>query len=204
MDKILASIPKNMIAFLSIVSGILFIIFIVSPPKTVCDAQIELIQKSQAKFLYKNPKSKMVKTTKYQSRLEFCRSRNNPGACYELFHDMRNFLVDLSNVPHECNSSVGAIKEFDKAMWDSMTLIVQLAWGDKPPTAYNAKFGWLDTADLTLYCQLKNRLQIIYGETRWDNYREKTMNELPGAKELGRNQKWDMSIFSENCARYPW
>jgi hypothetical protein len=202
MDKILAAIPKNTLAFLAIVGGIIFII-LAEPPKSVCDAQIEVIKKSQQKFLYKDPKSKMVKTTRYQTRLAFCKDRNDPGACYELFHDMRSFLRDLSNVPTDCSGAVGAVSEFKKAMWDSMTLIVQLAWGDKPPASYNAKFGWLDTADITLYCQLKNSLQMIYGETAWDNYREKMMKELPGAKELPRNQVWDMALFSENCARYP-
>lgn len=202
MDRFLAGIPKTTLAFLAIVGGIIFIIM-ADPPKSVCDAQIEVIKASQKKFLYKPVKSKFIKTTKFEDRLEFCKTTNNPGGCYELFQDMKMFLHDLDNVPKDCSSAVGGISEFKKAMWDSMTLMVQLAWGDKPPTAYNAKFAWLDTADITLYCHLKNKLQNIYGESAWDNYREKMMKELPGAKELPRNTVWDMTIFSENCARYP-
>ncbi len=202
MDKFLAQIPKSTLAFLAIVGGIILIVMI-RPPSSICDSQIEVIKESQKKFLYKNPKSKMVKTTKFQQKLEFCKTTNNPGGCYELFQDIKVLLHDLSNLTHECASSVSGLSEFKRALWDSMDLMVKLAWGEKPPTAYNAKFGWLDTADITLYCQLKNRLQIIYGESAWDSYREKMMRELPGAKDLSRNQVWDMTIFSENCARYP-
>ena len=75
--------------------------------------------------------------------------------------------------------------------------------GEKPPAAYHSKFGWLDTADISLYCKLKGRYQATYGEGAWTSLREKMMKELPGAAEMPRNQVWDMIIFSENCARYP-
>jgi hypothetical protein len=78
-----------------------------------------------------------------------------------------------------------------------------LAWGETPPTAYHAKFGWLDTADVSLYCGLKTRIIAFYGDPAWSAFREKMMKELPGAKDLARNQVWDMSLFSENCSRYP-
>lgn len=129
---------------------------------------------------------------------------NNPGGCYELFSLMKSFLQDLSTVTQECGSAVGGVKEFNRALWETADLMVRLAWGDAPPSAYHAKFAWLDTADIALYCKLKNRIQIIYGEQAWNSFREKLMTkELPGAKDVPRNQVWDMSIFSENCARYP-
>jgi hypothetical protein len=84
-----------------------------------------------------------------------------------------------------------------------MELLLRVAWGTKPPDAYHAKFGWLDTADISLFCKLKTRIISFYGEPAWNAYREKMMKELPGAKDIARETVWDLSLFSENCSRYP-
>lgn len=202
MDRFFANLPRDMLALLAISGGILFIVFS-DPPYTVCDSQKELIKKSQEKFLYKDPKSKFLKTTKYEQLRDHCRASNNPGGCYELFQQIKTMLVDLSTINQECQAAVGRISEINKALWDTLELILRLAWGEKPPEAYHAKFGWLDTADISLFCKLKSRVSTVYGEDAWVRFREKMMLELPGAKDMPRNQVWDMSIFSENCARYP-
>lgn len=202
MDKYLSMIPKNTLAFIAIVGGILFIVFS-EPPHTICDSQIEVFKEEQKKFLYKDPKLKKVKTTRYETLIEHCKATNSPGGCYELFQDLRIFLHDLGTVPSECADAVSSLSEVKRALWDPMELLVQLGWGEKPPTAYHAKFGWLDTADLSLYCKMKGRIMSVYGEPAWNNFRERMMRDLPGAKDLPRNTVWDMSLFSENCARYP-
>jgi len=201
MDKFLAGIPKNTLAFLAIVGGMLLII-LTQPPVSVCDAQLDVIKASQRLLLFKDPKSKMVKTTKFETLRDRCKATNDPGGCYELFQASKLLLQDLETLSRDCASAAGGVPEIKRALWDTMDLLVRLAWGEKPPSAY-AKFGWLDTADVSLFCKMKNRLQVIFGEPTWNRYRDKMMVELPGAKELPRNQVWDMSIFSENCARYP-
>ncbi len=70
-------------------------------------------------------------------------------------------------------------------------------------SAVSAGVRWLDTADIALFCQLKSRIMAFYGEDSWVALRERMMRDLPGAKDLPRNQVWDLSLFSENCARYP-
>lgn len=202
MDKFLSLIPKNTLAFLSIVGGTLFIV-LSEPPHSICDSQLEVFKSEQEKLLYKDPKSKKIITTKYQRLLEHCKITNNPGGCYELFQELKIFLHDLSTVPSECSGAVSSLTEVKKALWEPMELLVKLGWGEKPPTAYHAKFGWLDTADMSLYCRLKGRIIQVYGEPDWNAFREKMMRELPGAKDMPRNGVWDMSLFSENCARYP-
>lgn len=202
MDAILRIIPKNMLAFAAIVGGILLIVFM-QPPHSLCDSQLDVIKKSQQRFLYKDPKSKKVNTTKYQTLFEHCKVTNNPGGCYELFQEMKILLYDLSTLSNECSPYLASVAEHKKALWDVMELLVRLAWGEKPPTSYHAKFGWLDTADIALYCKLKTRIIGFYSEDKWNAFRERMMKELPGAKDLQRAQVWDMSIFSENCARYP-
>ncbi|MBX3021469.1 MAG: hypothetical protein KF799_07290 [Bdellovibrionales bacterium] len=202
MDRWLAQFSKNTIAFVAIVGGILFIV-LTSPPHSVCDSQIEVIKEAQKAFLYTDPKSKLVKTTKYQTLRDRCKATNNPGGCYELFQNMKVLLQDLSAVPSECGSAVGGVTEVNRALWETAELLVRLAWGEKPPASYHQKFGWLDAADINLFCKLKARITYLYGEPAWNSFREKMMAELPGARDLNRNQVWEMILFSENCARYP-
>lgn len=202
MDALLRIIPKNMLAFVAIAGGILFIIAS-KPPHTVCDSQLETIQKAQQNFLYKDPKAKKVNTTKYQRLYEHCKITNAPGGCYELFQEMKTLLTDLSNLSRECAGPLGGVAEHKKALWDVMDLLIRIGWGVKPPDSYHAKFGWLDTADISLYCNLKTRITSFYGENSWNNFREKMMKELPGAKDIAREQVWELSLFSENCSRYP-
>lgn len=210
MDALLRVIPKNLIAFLAITGGILFIV-LSQPPHTVCDSQLEVIKKAQEKFLYKDPKSKKVNTTRYQTLYDHCKITNNPGGCYELFQEMKVLLYDLGTLSSECSGPLGAVPEHKRALWDVTELLIRLAWGDKPPESYHAKFGWLDTADVSLYCRLKERIIAFYGDAAWTRFREPYLNpknqnnvkELPGSKDMTRNQIWDMSLLSENCARYP-
>lgn len=195
-------IPKNLLAFLAIVGGIAFII-LSQPPHSLCDSQLEVINSSQRKFLFKDPKSKQILTTKYEILRDHCKMTNNPGGCYELFQELKNMLHDLATLTKECSSAVSDIKEYKRALWEPIEIMVRLGWGEAPPASYTAKFGWLDPADLSLFCRMKDRITTFYGDSGWENFREKMMRELPGAKDLPRNQVWDLSIFSENCARYP-
>lgn len=202
MDKWLAQFSKNTIAFVAIVGGILFIV-LSEPPHSVCDAQISVIQEAQNSFLYKDPQSKVVQTTKYERLRDRCKVTNNPGGCYEFFQEMKKLLQDFSTVSSECAGKVGGVSEINKALWETSELLVRLAWGEKPPASYHAKFGWLDAADINLFCKLKTRISYVYGEPAWNQFRERMMTELPGAKEISRNQVWELNLFSENCARYP-
>lgn len=207
MDRILTIIPRNMIAFVAIVAGILFIVFI-SPPHTICDSQIEILQTAQQKFLFPDPKAKKFTsirkpTTKYERLRDSCKLTNDQGGCYEFFFEIRKMLSDLDTVSKECGPTIGGEKPYKDALWETAELIIRFAWGEKPPEAYAAKFGWLDKADMSLFCRLKDKIYAFYGEPSWATFREKMMRELPGAKDLQRNQIWDMSLFSENCAKYP-
>lgn len=202
MGRLLQMIPKNLLAFLAIVGGIGFII-LSNPPHTLCDSQIEVINQSQHLFLFPDPNHKQIKTTEYEKLRDHCKLTNNPGGCYELFHAMKALLHDLGTLTNECGPVVGSINEYKRALTETSELMVRLAWGEKAPSAPNAKFGWLDTADISFFCQLKDRYTRFYGDQAWENFRERMMRELPGAKDLPRNQVWDLILFSENCAHYP-
>ena len=132
-----------------------------------------------------------------------CKQTNDPGGCYELFQNVRKLLEDLNTFTTECSSAPDSIAEVKSALWETAELMVRLSWGDKPPAAFNSKLGWLDVADVALFCRLKARLQLSMGESSWNALREKLMLELPGASNLTRNQVWELILFSENCGRYP-
>lgn len=202
MSQILSQLPKGLLAFIVLCGGILFIIF-ADPPKSVCDAQIELFKRNQQNLLYKDPDSKVEKTTKFELLFEHCKGTNSPGGCLELFQLTKRMLDDLSAVPSECRSTVASLSEVRKAIFYMSELLVRLAWGEKPPQTYSQKFGWLDVADVSLFCRLKERLSDYFGQSSWNNLREKLLKELPGANGISRAQAWDLSILSENCTRYP-
>lgn len=202
MDRLLAVLPKNVLALLLIVGGIVLIVLF-QPPHSVCDSQIEVVNKNQQSFLFKDPKSKQILTSKYERLRDHCKVTNNPGGCYELFQELKTMSHDLGTLPAECGSAVRGTVQYDRALKESAEMMVRLAWGEAPPSSYSAKFGWLEISDITLFCRLKDRLFAFYGEDWWNTFRERMMLDLPGAKDLARNQVWDLSLFSENCARYP-
>ena len=202
MGKLFSILPKSVIATLAIAAGIAFIIMS-EPPHTICDSQLEVFKKAQQKFLFLDTKKKAIKTTQFEYLRDFCMAANNPGGCYELFQDLKMMLKDLSTVPSDCNSKVGDVPEVKRAIWKANDLLVRLAWGEKPPSTYFQKFGVLDKADISLFCQMKAKAIEFYGESEWESFREKIFKDLPGAQSLARNQIWEMSIISENCSRYP-
>lgn len=202
MQQILSQLPKGLLAFLVIFGGILLII-LSDPPRSVCDAQIEVFKNTQQSFLYKDPESKIEKTTRFEQLFDYCKATNSPGGCLELFQLTKRMLDDLNSVPSECRSTVASLSEVKKAISYISELLVRLAWGETPPGTYSQKFGWLDVADISLFCRLKDRHVEYFGQNSWNTLREKLLKELPGANGLSRAQAWDFSILSENCARYP-
>jgi len=195
-------IPKWFVAVLVIGGGIVGLL-IYSPPHTVCKSQLEVFQEAQKHFLFLDPKKKKIETTKFRELIDHCKITNSPGGCYELFQETKMMLRDVGAVPSDCLSRLGEIAEVKKALTEVVELLVRLAWGEKPPGTYYQKFGWLDTADISLYCQLKDATTKVYGDEKWDSFREKMFKDLKGADKMNRNEIWDMTLFSENCARYP-
>lgn len=203
MDRFFSVFPKSLLAVLVIGGGIFFIISS-DPPHTVCESQTEVFRVAQNRFLFVDPKQKpKVTIAKYRALVDRCKSANTPGGCYELFQEARMLIRDLEAVPSECATVIGAITEVKTALWELTELLVRLGWGDKPPVTYHQKFAWLDTSDISLFCRLKKRLVESYEELAFQEFRERIFKDLPGSKDMPREQVWDMTIFSENCAKYP-
>lgn len=206
MDKWLSAIPKGLLAFGAIGIGTLFIIFS-DPPHTLCDTQLEVLRKSQEGFLTPDPSLKIATTPLFQKLMTQCKISNSPGGCYEYFMQMKQLLEDIKDVPDECAPVVpsGNLTNSDAiqpALFQTLKLLVQLAWGEKPPETYHEKFGWLDTADLSLFCDLRRTVQELYGRQPWEQFQESMFRELPGAANMTRKQAWEVMLLSVNCDRY--
>jgi len=202
MDQIMSLFPKWLLAVLVIAGGMAAII-LYNPPHTVCESQIEVFRDAQKRFLFNFKEKKRTKIAKYRELVDHCKMTNDPGGCYELFQETKVMLNDLKAVPSDCLPTVGSIGAVKTALWEVEDLLIRLGWGDKPPTAYREKFHWLDTADVSLYCGLKQTLTDTYGLDAWEAFRQKTSHALPGADKLTDNEAWQKTLFSENCAAYP-
>lgn len=202
MNQLLASLPKGLIALIAVVLGIAFILFS-DPPRTLCDAQVETFKEQQKGFLYLNPQQKSINTTGYVRHRDECKVTNAPGGCYEYFRRLSLLMRSLRTVSSECQKSVSGLREVREALWESLELMTQLAWGTEPPATYHEKFGWLDQADVALFCRMREWATQAYGEGRWTQFREKMLKELPGTSGISREQAWGVMILSENCLRYP-
>lgn len=202
MDQIMSLIPKWLLAVLVIGGGIVAII-LYDPPHTVCESQLDVFRDAQKRFLFQYKVKKKTEVPKYRMLVDQCKMTNDPGGCYELFQETRMMLNDLKSVPTECMPKAGEIREVKTALWEVTELMLRLAWGEKPPNAYREKFHWLDTADVSLYCGLKQAVIASYGDNAWDAFRVKISRSLPGADKLSDNDVWQKTLFSENCAAYP-
>ena len=193
---------RGTLATVAIAAGILFIIFS-DPPQTLCQSQLNFLKEQQKGFLFAaGAKEKAVRGGNFQQMAQYCQRGDGPGACYEVFAKMRVVVRDLASVPEECTGAVADIPEIKQALWGTVQYMSKAAWGKVPPAGYLEKLGWLDQADVALFCGLKTQIIRFYGNSAWDNYRETLFTDLPGAKALQRKEAWEKMLISEDCRRY--
>jgi hypothetical protein len=200
MQKLL-DLPKALLVFVLLGGGILGIILF-NPPYTVCDSQLELFKKNQTGFIYIAETEKTIKTPMIDVLSDRCKETNSPGGCYELFMKMKGLLSDLDRIPSDCSSQVTSRSEIKNALWNQIKLMMNLAWGTQPPTNLYDKVGWLDPADIALFCRLKAELDNLYGKEAMDSFRETMFHDLPGASTISRTQAWELMLLSTDCRAY--
>ena len=201
MDQLLASLPTRVIAIGAIIIGLIFIL-LNDPPRTVCDTQLEIFKEAQLRFLYQTENKGVKRTPDIQKELANCRQSAGPGGCFELFENLKKMLTDLENVPRQCASAAGGVGEIRGALLESLRLIIMLAWGDKAPVAYTQRYGWLDAADVALFCRLKHQVGVLYGREAWNEFRAAVLKELPQVSTLNSEQVWQRSIVSTSCENF--
>ena len=203
IDRFLQNLSKSVLAGGAIALGIAFIIFS-DPPHTLCDAQVTNLKKVQNSFLFKKSFSSDdgFNISKMEYFSDYCKKTNTSGGCYELFGLLKKLIIDLDNINSECNGVVGDVGIVKSAIWKNLDLMTKLAWGYKPPEGAFEKTGWLNSADMNLFCKLKRLAFKYYGREEWNQFREKTFKKLPGSDSLDRNRIWELSILSLNCQSY--
>lgn len=201
MDRLFQILPQWAVVLIILALGIVFF-YITMPPHTVCDSQIEIFQSSQTPFLYLDPKKTYASTTAFQKSTENCKLGNSHGACRELFDGLRKMVQDIKVIPSECYAQVSDIDQITSAVWGSLGLFTQLAWGERAPASSFERMGWFDSFHLHTYCQLKRLGIELYGESSWNDFANKALEQLPQASQVGRNEAWARSILSINCAQY--
>ncbi len=196
MDEFLRRAPRTLVAMVALIAGY-FLIIAANPPRTVCDEQLDLFKQSQKSFLLNQGKTQRSMAAQLY---ELCKSENGPGGCFDLFLNLRRMVEDLERMPKACRQAAGEDALIKQWLLKSMTLMVQLAWGETGAGGYQAKRrGWLDAADLRLFCRMKNLAVRFYGDEQFHAFRESVMADLPNAKAQSRDQRWMGSIFSIPC-----
>ncbi len=193
----LDQIPRPILVFLVLTAGI-FLFFIIKTPHTVCDSQFEVFQESQAGNIYPRKIKTAERAAIYPRLVNECKIGNSSGACFELFKLLRKLILDLKAAPAQCLVEFGAKPEVKKALFESTRLLVQLAWGDRPPENSTNKFSWLEISDLSLFCQLKALNLQTYGEAEWEQFRLATGPTLPGEVQPFESQIIENGVCT-NC-----
>lgn len=196
--EFLLSLPKHTLAMIVIAVGILFII-LNDPPVTVCGQQIKSYEASQVGYLVKDASKPLSQTSRFDRLLGVCLQANSFGGCYEFFQSVRESLDKSRLTSMECMAALGESSVFEMFMKKSLDAMIKLAWGEKPPAAASLRQGWFEGPQVDLFCRLKNSFEISYGERPWANLREQYLLNLPGAKDLGREEAWGRSLFSVAC-----
>lgn len=202
MLDFLQSLPKTILVAICLIGGVLFIVLIYDPPKVVCDAQLETFKLSVVGLLTPNPKQKSEKEGQLRRLYDNCLATGTPGGCYELFFSIRKLLLEIETVSRECLPKLGRLSEVQMALIPNLELMVQIAWGSKPPQTPQQVAGWLDPSDINLFCRLKQKIEDIYGIAQVEALREKYMSSLPGANTMSRPEVWPRMLMSVNCSKF--
>lgn len=224
MDKFIESLPKPVLVFLVLVVAIV-VFMIISPPHSICDTQAAAFKESQSGRVFDRVETvKRVKRTipaTLGKAKEACQLGNSAGSCYEYFSVLREIARGISNASPQCMDPLLSIKEVSEAFADGVEIMVRLAWGVKPPEVGLDRFGWMQEADLAIFCRLKNVYIRAKGEEAWTNMRKRISTKLPGeeivatesaglfATEprkasdiLSEQDIWDRSLFSVRCDNF--
>ena len=202
MVKLLLSLPKNVLAVVVLGTAIFFIVA-QDPPHSICRAQIENFKSQQKGILYENSAIKNKKGPLLKRMIKHCKENNSPGSCYGLFSKVKKLIYDFKVVSVDCREEFSALSDVRKTLFEIYSLIIRVAWGDKPPVEYQDKLHWLSEVDVSLFCLIKNRILFFYGSSALVSLEKKTFKSLPGAEDMNPVRIRELSLVSEDCAIYP-
>lgn len=198
MNK-LNNIPRSLLVFLVLLSGALFIYF-ANPPQSHCDFQVEVFKHSLKSVIYPPSEKATSVTSLYQRSVKSCEEGNSPGACLEFINASRQIIASLNVVQDECFPKVAELAEVQFHIKKTIKELSMLAWGESPPDeGGNNHFRWLDSGELSIYCQFKNLYLKTFEEESWFSFVNEVAATLPNASGLNQNEIFSKSIFSVRC-----
>ncbi|MBK9294967.1 MAG: hypothetical protein IPM57_11110 [Oligoflexia bacterium] len=166
----------------------LVLIMILNPPHTVCDSKIEV---------YSELIKKQIKP--YSKAMALCKEHTELGGCLQFFEVAAKLNNYLDDVGPQCREKLKSNTLTQQWLNGSIEMMVRAAWGSVPPTSSSNKQGWLQLSQMAFFCKLKKALVESFGEGAWVDMVNYLLNDLPKAKELGRNEAWARSIMSDPC-----
>lgn len=197
--KKLEDIPRPMLVFIVLFIGAAFF-FLANPPRTICDVQIDVFKQNQAGIVFPKGNKQTSISSLYKRSLGQCELGNSLGACLEFFSTLRQFAKELKTVQHECLAEVTEVSEVKETLAVGIKTLALLAWGEEPPDlGATNRFGWLEMAELAVYCDLKNIFIQKSGETVWNDWSLQVLKDLPGAGKLQSDDAFVRSLFSLRC-----
>ncbi len=217
IQNTIQQLPPLLLGFIVIVVALIAFRFY-DPPKTLCDVQVEAVQKrlingfyrslgnnrySQAAALEEAQRkaddfSRSSLETSVLEAFNFCLRSNSPGGCFDMFSRLDFFEKQIRTIPTECGESP-ATESLRKASEKALGLFLRLAWGDDAPNNKYNITSWLDTQDLGIYCRLKRQYVRLFGKEQLNSLAWSQIPLLPGAKDITRKQMGERSLMSYPC-----
>lgn len=207
----LYKLPRWFLATVFIGAGIAIIV-LNDRPHQFCDTQIDHFQS--------------VQQANFTKLIEVCRETNSPGGCYKLFFQLNRLLKNFYLVSSRCFdrfSQIQLVKKprfkqdnltkeekkelaqeisINQVLFQSMELMVFLAWREEVLSGNISKFNWLGPADMTLFCSIKKAIVLFYGRDSLRAFENQLVEKLSSGQKAPPEISRRHSILSENCALY--
>ena len=199
LDK-LYKLPRFLLVFILLASGVVFVL-VNDPPHTLCKTQIEQFKKAEKGILFKDSLS-VYKQPLMVRLIEQCKLSNAPGGCYDLFGRLRRLLRHFRLVSSDCTSQLSSLKEVKKILFGQLQIMTLLSWREEILAGKVSKFNWLSSADMTLFCRIKNKVILFYGRPLYSQFEQGVIKSLPGSEKQSPDFIKKKTIFSEPCSKY--
>lgn len=220
MEKFINSMPKPALAILAIAIAIGFFM-LNTPPHTVCDTEEEQLREAQKGNLFPTEFKKNKIPPAILQAKEACQLGNSAGSCYEYFQSLNKIATDVGGSSSECVPRLFEIGEVTAAMNDGIEIMVRLAWGNQPPDPGVSRFGWMQEAEISIFCRLEGIYIRSAGQEGWTALRNRITAKLPGEAPVVQSDPtvvgpeprkavtmmseqdiWNRSLFSVRCENF--
>lgn len=209
--------PKWFITALVLTGSVIGIYFYI-PPHHVCDSQLEVFRESQQGLLYPKKIKSVPVAAAISGAITTCKLSNGPGGCYDFFQILKKIVKDTKTSLSECASYFAEELIIRSSIQQGIELLALMAWGEKPPERGVTRFGWLQSSDILLFCEIKSLFIQMYGRDEYEALRSLISNKFPAEPKTYENgectncselkmatetmphdEVWARSLFSTRC-----